>query len=165
MSSEAHVLTALTDLARRLSAAEQAIAGLAGNAGNDSGPGGRYKPAPAPQLWRWPPGEDDSQREELTGRLRSWVEKVYRPGYGHLAARLPACWQRHDLCLYVLDALCELHCLLYLNTERTAGDVAGAGELLIRIMPQAADLMAREGGSCDHRLAGNASGRNGRSGL
>ena len=47
-------------------------------------------------------------RSEPVTRLQAWVERVYRPGYGHLAAGLGPCWPSHDLCLYGLDILAEL---------------------------------------------------------
>ena len=49
----------------------------------------------------------------------AWVEQVYRPGYGHLAATLAPCWSSHDLCLYGLDILSDLWSVLYLQPERT----------------------------------------------
>ena len=51
---------------------------------------GGYNPAPAPAWWKLP--ADD--RPEPAGRLRAWVEQVYRPGYGHLAASLGPCCSR-----------------------------------------------------------------------
>ena len=54
-------------------------------------------------------------REEAIGKLRAWVEQVYRPGYGHLAASLGDCWDQHPLCLYILDWLSELWSVLYLQ--------------------------------------------------
>ena len=33
-----------------------------------------------------------ADRQEPIARLRAWVEQVYRPGYGHLAATLGPCW-------------------------------------------------------------------------
>ena len=46
-------------------------------------------------------------RRDSTG-CRAWVEQIYRPGYGQIAATLPACWEQHTLCLYTLDWLSEL---------------------------------------------------------
>ena len=50
--------------------------------------------------------------------LRAWVEQVYRPGYGHLAAALGSCWEQHPLCLYGLDWLMELWSILHLTSTR-----------------------------------------------
>src|SRR4029077_18992598 len=43
-----------------------------------------YQPDPAPCWWQLSP----EGRKEPVARLRAWVEQVYRPGYGHLAAAL-----------------------------------------------------------------------------
>jgi hypothetical protein len=40
-----------------------------------------YQPQPAPRWWRM----SGTEQEPATGRLRAWVEHVYRPAYGHLA--------------------------------------------------------------------------------
>ena len=68
-----------------------------------TGPGaddaGSYQPGPAPAWWKLTAAE----RSEPLARLRAWVEQVYRPGYGHLAATLGPCWESHDLCLYGLE--------------------------------------------------------------
>ena len=62
-----------------------------------------YNPEPAPAWWKLAA----DGRQEPIARLRAWVEQVYRPGYGHLAAGLGACWPAHDLCLYALDIASE----------------------------------------------------------
>ena len=74
-----------------------------------------YQPVPAPRWWKL----DGTEREDALARLRAWVEQIYRPGYGHLAAALGPCWDQHPLCLYGLDWLMELWSLLYLTPERT----------------------------------------------
>ena len=58
-------------------------------------------------------------RTKAVEHLRSWVDHVYRPHYGHLAVMLAPCWDRHELCLVHLDWLTELHSYLYFN-KRTA---------------------------------------------
>ena len=70
-----------------------------------------YHPDPAPAWWKLAAAD----RQEPVARLRAWVEQVYRPGYGHLAAALGPCWPAHDLCLYGLDILAELWSVLYLQ--------------------------------------------------
>ena len=75
---------------------------------------------------RWP-------AEPIT-RLRAWVEQVYRPGYGHLAATLAPCWASHDLCLYGLDLLSGLWSVLYLQPQRTAGLLSAQAEYQARIL-------------------------------
>ena len=75
------------------------------------------------------------QRREPLSRLRAWVEQVYRPGYGHLAATLGPCWEAHDLCLYGLDILAELWSVLYLQDQRSAGLLSAQAEYQARILP------------------------------
>jgi hypothetical protein len=134
----AAVLLQLADLSGRLETLEKLLAHEPGRAG--------YSPIPAPRWWQLT-GED---RAEAIGRLAAWVDEVYRPSYGHLAARLPACWAGHPLCLFVLDWLCELHSVLYLQCSRAAGALAGQAEWTIRQLPAAADLMAAEARGCEH---------------
>jgi hypothetical protein len=50
----------------------------------DDQDGERYQPSPAPPWWKL----SGEEQQEAIGRLRAWVEQVYRPGYGHLAAAL-----------------------------------------------------------------------------
>ena len=82
---------------------------------------------PTVQWWRL----DASEQAEELKRLESWTRTVYLPGYGHLAAALPACWAEHDLCLYILDWLIELWSVLYVATdeERTKGSSPGRPSL------------------------------------
>ena len=84
-------LAELTDQAAALGrvVAEHAAAltHLAVTSQTDPDPGG-YCPGPAPAWWKLAAAD----RPEPVARLRAWVEQVYRPGYGHLAAGLGACW-------------------------------------------------------------------------
>ena len=60
----------------------------------------------------------EADRRRPAGAARpaaGWVDQVYRPGYGHLAATLGPCWAAHDLCLYGLDILAALWSVLYLQ--------------------------------------------------
>jgi hypothetical protein len=104
----------------------------------------RHKPIPAPRWWEL----KGAARGTAVARLRSWVEIVYRPGYGHLAAKLGPCWMQHDLCLYLLDWLSELHALLYQEGERRS--LATQADWHIRLVVSAAALMEQETHSCDH---------------
>lgn len=112
--------------------------------------GAFYTPVPAPRFWQLH-GED---REQAAGRLRSWVRDVYQPVFGHLAAQLPACWEQHTFCLTVLDVASELHAVLYLQATRNQGLLAGQAELLTRLMPALAALMAAEAARCPHAASG-----------
>ena len=75
-----------------------ALARLAETTPADADPD-RYRPSPPPAWWKLAAAE----RQEPIARLHAWVQQVYQPGYGHLAATLGPCWQAHDLCLYGLD--------------------------------------------------------------
>ena len=100
----------------------------------DEEPG--YQPEPPPHWWVWLSDDqlalmEPSQKEaavaecrERIERLEDWVEQVYRPSVGHLAARLLGCWPKHQLCLNVLDLLCQQHTVLYLQADRAPGLVA-----------------------------------------
>jgi hypothetical protein len=116
-----------------------------------------YSPIPTPRFWQLHgPG-----REQAIDRLRSWVRNVYYPTFGHLAQRLPACWEQHTFCLTVLDVASELHAVLYLQATRNQGLLAGQAELLTRLMPTLATLMAAEGARCPHAQSRSRPGANG----
>ena len=141
----AQAVTAIADLNRRvadLAGHSAATAGDADGGGQEAG----YRPVPAPALWK----PDDPGLEEAVTRLRAWVCQVYRPGYGHLAAALPACWDQHPLCLYLLDWLSELWSVLYLQPGRTPATLAGQAEWHTRLLPAAAALMTAEARRCHH---------------
>jgi hypothetical protein len=96
----------------------------------------------------WKLTTDD--RQEPVTRLRAWVEQVYRPGYGHLAAGLGPCWPAHDLCLYGLDILAELWSVLYLQPARSPGLISAQAEYQARILPALADQLRIETNRCGH---------------
>jgi hypothetical protein len=124
--------------------------------GEDSG-GRFYTPIPTPRFWQ----QHGQEREQAIGRLRSWVRDVYLPTFGHLARTLPACWDQHTFCLTVLDVASELHSVLYLQARRNQGLLAGQAELLTRLMPALAALMAAEGTRCPHAQSPNSYAANG----
>ncbi len=93
---------------------------------------------------------DRAARAEPVAKLADWVADVYLPGFGHLAAALPPCWPRHDLCLYVLDVLSQYWALLWVPAGRTAGTLGGQADWLTRILPPLASMMQAEGRSCRH---------------
>jgi hypothetical protein len=145
-ASHTQALAALDGLDRQ-------VADLTTAAGH--GPGGdsgqaAYQPPTAPKFWRL----DGPARDQAIGKLRAWVEQVYRPGYGHLAASLGDCWDQHPLCLYTLDWLSELWSVLYLAPARTAGTLAGQAEWHTRLLAAAAEQFARETRGCAHHAAG-----------
>jgi hypothetical protein len=110
------------------------------------GEAGRYQPDPAPPWWRLTAAD----RAEPIARLRAWVEQVYRPGYGHLAATLAPCWEAHDLCLYALDIAATLWSVLYLRADRTPGLLSAQAEYQARILPALAAQLMTETTRCTH---------------
>jgi len=105
-----------------------------------------YHPDPAPSWWKLAA----DGRQEPVARLRAWVEQVYRPGYGHLAAGLGPCWPSHDLCLYGLDILAELWSVLYLQPDRSPGLISAQAEYQARLLPALADQLRIETNRCGH---------------
>ena len=105
-----------------------------------------YQPDAAPAWWKL----TDGDRQEPLTRLRGWVEQVYRPGYGHLAATLGPCWPAHDLCLYALDIASELWSVLYLQPARSPGLLSAQAEYQARILPALADQLRIETNTCGH---------------
>ena len=112
-----------------------------------------YQPPASPRFWK----PDGQARQDAITKLRAWVEQVYRPGYGHLAAALGGCWEQHPLCLYALDWLSELWSALYLQPRRTTGTLAGQAEWQTRLLTAAAEQMTRETSRCEHAVARNGS--------
>jgi len=108
--------------------------------------GDGYHPEPAPAWWRL----TADGRQEPIARLRAWVEQVYRPGYGQLAAALGPCWESHDLCLYALDLLAELWSVLYLTGKRTPALLTAQAEYQARILPALASQLMTETTGCAH---------------
>ena len=105
-----------------------------------------YRPGPAPRWWKLSP----DGRQEPVARLRAWVDQVYRPGYGHLAATLGPCWAAHDLCLYGLDILSDLWSVLYLQPGRDPALLSAQAEYQARILPALAAQLMTETTRCGH---------------
>jgi hypothetical protein len=139
--------------AARLQALEDALAALTVKLSevlrDEPGSPRVYAPRAAPRWWNL----TSQARDAEIGRLRGFVEHVYRPGFGHLAARLRPCWEFHDLCLYCLDIAAELHAVLYLQSRRTVSLLNGQAEYATRVLPALADLMSTETRTgCPHHL-------------
>jgi len=143
LSHHACIVNALDGLDHQVASIARQIAAL--TASNEPG-SQSYQPAPAPRWWQLA----DAEREPAIDRLRAWVDQIYRPGYDHLAAALPRCWELHPLCLYTLDWLSELWSALYLEPKRPASTLAAQAEWQTRILPAAADQMAHAAASCQH---------------
>jgi len=105
-----------------------------------------YQPGPAPCWWQLTP----EGRHEPVARLRAWVDQVYRPGYGHLAAALGPCWAAHDLCLYALDIASGLWSVLYLQSSRDTALLSAQAEYQARILHALAAQLATETTRCGH---------------
>jgi hypothetical protein len=133
----------------RLEGLDRQVAGLAAQLGGNSegGPDPEvYQPVPTPKWWKLT-GE---ARQEAITRLRAWVEQVYRPGYGQLAATLGPCWETHDLCLYALDVASDLWSVLYLQPTRSPGLLSAQAEYQTRILPALAEQLMAETSRCGH---------------
>ena len=139
-------LVQLAAHAERLAAIERHLA----DSSEDSGgkPEG-YRPREAPRWWLLAGTTyDDALRP-----VAAWVEQIYRPMYGHLAALLPACWAEHPICLMTLDWLSELWTVLYVRPPRTPGILASQAEWQTRLLPAAAEQMRQAAAGCEHRQA------------
>jgi hypothetical protein len=131
----------------RLNALDQQVSELAAQLGGLGRDGeDRYRPGPAPAWQSLTPAE----RQPAVAALRAWVEQVYQPGYGHLAATLGPCWERHDLCLYGLDIASQLWSALYLQPARSAALLSAQAEYQARILPALAAQLMTETTSCTH---------------
>ena len=113
-----------------------------------------YQPAPAARWWKL----TGQARDEAIAPLRAWVDQVYRPGYGQLAAALGPCWERHPLCLYGLDIAAELWSVLYLQPLRTPAVLSAQAEFQTRILPALAEQLITETARCGHTRAAAVNG-------
>jgi hypothetical protein len=109
-----------------------------------------YRPSPAPRFWKL----EGPARDEAMIKLRAWVEQIYRPMYGHLAALGP-CWEKHPLCLVTLDWLSELWSVLYLQAKRNPSTLSGQAEFQTRLLPAAASQLGIETARCEHAQSRN----------
>jgi len=147
LARQAAIIDALDGLDGQVAALARQLTELAADGYKDDGQDGpHYRPVAAPRWWKLA----QEEREMALDRLHAWVEQIYRPGYGKLAATLPACWEQHPLCLYVLDWLSELWSVLYLAPGRHGGSLAAQGEWQTRLLPAAAEQMAYETTGCPH---------------
>jgi hypothetical protein len=138
------IVNGLDGLDRQVEELTRSMAQPTGSGEDDGQPG--YQPVSPPRWWKL----DGRERHTMTDRLRAWVEQIYKPGYGQIAATLPACWEQHTLSLYTLDWLSELWSFLYLDPERTAASLAAQAEWQIRLLPAAAEQMAFDATRCTH---------------
>jgi hypothetical protein len=111
-------------------------------------PGPGHNPAPSVEWWADDLTPED--RAAALARIRAWVDQIYRPHYGYLAAPLAECWDQHPLCLVTLDWFSELWAVLYLRPSRTAGVLNSQAEFATRFLPAVAAQLKAETSSCDH---------------
>jgi hypothetical protein len=139
----------LDDLDRQVDALARQLAQPGGRDGAD-----RWHSSAAQPLHG---GPADGDPADPAAGLRDWVERVYRPGYGHLAVLGP-CWPQHELCLYGLDILRRLWSALYLDpapdadadAESDADLLSAQAEYQARILPAIAAQLAAETTRCGH---------------
>jgi hypothetical protein len=147
IDQQAPILDSLDGLDRQVALLARQLTDLTPPRGDgEDGKHGSYQPAPTARWWKL----TGDERDQALARLRAWVEQIYRPGFGHLAAALGSCWDQHPLCLYGLDWLMELWSLLYLASDRTAGTIASQAEYQTRLLPALAEQMYLETTRCDH---------------
>ena len=145
LADQAEILAGLNDLDDKVA---RLTARLDDIAPADDASVQAYQPSASPRFWKL----DGQAREDAIARLRAWVEHVYQPGYGQLAASLGGCWEQHPLCLYALDWLSELWSVLYLQPTRTTGTLAGQAEWQTRLLTAVAEQMAVETARCEHAV-------------
>lgn len=146
LTRQASILQALDTLEEQVSALTRHLAQLADTDRDLEGADDRYQPVPVPRWWKL----TGSDRDDAVERLRAWVDQIYRPGYGQLAAMLPPCWDQHPFCLYTLDWLSELWSALYVDPSRDGRDLAAQAEWQTRLLTAAAEQMAYEAAGCQH---------------
>ena len=143
---QATILGSLGGLDQQVAALAARLTDLSSARDSGDKEDGAHRPTPSPRWWKL----TGDEREQALARLRAWVDQIYRPGFGHLAAALGHCWDQHPLCLYGLDWLMELWSILYLATDRTAGAVASQAEWQTRLLPALAEQMYLETTRCRH---------------
>jgi uncharacterized coiled-coil protein SlyX len=119
---------------------------------HDDEPARGYTPRPSVHWWTI----SGEERLKAVTRLGAFVEQVYRPYYGHLAAMLGACWAEHPLCLVQLDWLSELHSVLHFQPKRSASLLVSQAEFGTRIVPAVSEQFRVETSRCPHRQASAA---------
>lgn len=145
VDSQAQVLRSLDGLNDSVELLAAQVAGLLPPP--DGEPDHGYTPRPPVHWWSL---KDEERRKAVT-RLAAWVEQVWRPHYGHLAATLSSCWEEHPLILVQLDWLSELHSVLYFQPKRTAALLSAQAEFGTRIVPAVSEQFRVETSRCRHR--------------
>ena len=135
----------LTRLSRTLDEHTAALTELTATTLDRADPDG-YHPEPAPQWWKLAA----DARAEPIARLRAWVEQVYRPGYGHLAARPRPLLASPRPVPVRAGHRSQLWSVLYLQPARTPVLLSAQAEYQARILPALADQLRAETKRCGH---------------
>ena len=157
LRDQAAILAGLEHTGEQAAALAARLTGILPDSDSDRG-AGLYVPSPVPPWWKLA----GDARQDALDKLRAWVEQVYRPGYGQLAATLAPCWDQHPLCLYGLDVLSELWSVLYLQASRSPAVLSAQAEYQARIVPAIAGQLMTETTRCGHaqtRAPVNGTGR------
>ncbi len=161
-----HTLKDQAAVLARLQGVDEVVAALAARlhklapaVGSDDD-GQAYQPTPVARWWKL----TGQARDDAVARLRAWVEQIFQPGYGQLAAGLGPCWEQHPLCLYGLDIAAELWSVLYLQPVRTQAVLAAQAEFHTRILPAIAAQLITETARCGHPRPATAVNSHARSG-
>jgi hypothetical protein len=147
LSRHGEILAVLDGLDQQVLELARHVAALSELPDDGEGKPGPYKPEPSVKWW----AIDADGRAEAIRCLAAWVQDIYVPGYGFLAAMLPACWPQHELILYSLDTLSQLWMVLYLNPERSPSTLAGQAEFQTRVLPLYVAQIREEVRDCGHR--------------
>lgn len=151
LAGQGKVLVTLDGLAERVDELAGQVAGLLPPEEQEER---GYRPQPSARWWDMT-GDD---RQTAVDRIAEWVRTIYRPHFGHLAARLGECWESHDLCLVQLDWVSELHRFLWHPGKRTAGLLTAQAEFGTRIVPAVAEQLRTETSTCRHGRTPAANG-------
>jgi hypothetical protein len=145
LKDQAAVLARLQGVDEVVAALAVRLHKLAPTGGGDDD-GQAYLPGPVARWWKL----TGQARDDAVARLRAWVEQIFQPGYGRLAAGLGPCWEQHPLCLYGLDIAAELWSVLYLQPARTPAVLSAQAEFHARILPAIAAQLITETARCGH---------------
>ena len=145
VAGQAEVLKSLDGLSDSVALLAAQVAGLLPPPEDEPERG--YTPRQCVHWWKL---TEQARRKEVD-HLAAWVEQIYRPWYGRLAAGLGSCWQEHPATLIGLEIVSELHSTLYFQPKRSPGLLTAQAEFQVRILPAMAEQFRAETSSCTHR--------------
>lgn len=144
VGNQERLLDSLGDLNKQVAAIAAKLQQAHAERGSDTG--NRDVHGDPPHWWRLE-GDD---RKRAVARLRAWIDQVYRPGYGYVAASLAPCWDQHPLCIFGLHWLMELWSELYITGPKQIPDYASQAEWQTRLLPALAEQIRLETSRCQH---------------